>query len=231
MLARIVNNLNYTDSFRHLHPNDREYTFHRGALIAQSRLDRVYLPPHLLHCLLSAQHKPAHTDHCKVEVELDLRPGQARPHRQQKKSFWKMNTSLLDNPDFKAKFQTFYEELVTLVGNHQDHAVWWEVLAKPAIVNFCKDFSSELAKVRKSTKQFLFSSLKIFLKYENWTEVARVREELRRLLMYEMNGVMIRSRQSEYAEEERGSIYHYNKERKGSNNLKKLRYINSEGPK
>ena len=77
----------------------------------------------------------------------------------------------------------------------------------------------------------MFSSLKIFLKYENWAEVARVREELRRLLMYEMNGVKIRSRQSEYAEEERGSIYHYNKERKGtgSNNLKKLRYINSEG--
>ena len=231
VLARIVKNLNFTDSFRYLHPNDREYTFHRGALIAQSRLDRVYLPPHLVQYLLSAQHKPAHTDHCKVEVVLDLRPGQALPHRQQKKSFWKFNTSLLNNPDFKIKFEALYLDLVTLIPDYQDHAEWWEVLAKPAIVVFCKDFSSKLAKIRKSTKQFLFSSLKIFLKYENWTEVARVREELRRMLMYEMTGVKIRSRQSEYAEEEKGSIYHYNKEKNGtgSKNLKKLRYTNTEG--
>ena len=205
VLARIVKNLNLTDSFRYLHPNVREYTFHRGALIAQSRLDRVYLPPHLVQCLLSAQHKAAHTDHSRVEVVLDLGPGQARPHRQHKKSFWKLNTSLLDNPDFKTKFQNLYQDLVTLIGDYEDHAEWWDLLAKPTIAKFCKDFSAELAKLRKSTKQFLFSSLKIFLQYENWTEVARVREELRRMLVYEMNGVKIRSKHGEYADEERGS--------------------------
>ena len=147
MLARIVKNLNYTDSFQHLHPNDKEYTFHRGALIAQSRLDRVYLPPHLVQCLLSAQHKAAHTDHSRVEVVLDLGPGQARPHRQHKKSFWKLNTSLLDNPDFKTKFQNLYQDLVTLIGDYEDHAEWWDLLAKPTIAKFCKDFSAELAKL------------------------------------------------------------------------------------
>jgi hypothetical protein len=231
VLARIVTNLNYTDSFRYLHPNDREFTFHRGALIAQSRLDRIYLPPHLVQHLISAQHKPAHTDHCKVEVELELSPGQARPQRQKKKSFWKLNTTLLDTPEFKTEFQALYQDLVTLIGNYQDHAGWWEVCAKPAIVNLCKGLSSELAKVRKATKQFLFSSLKIFLRHENWSEVARVKEELKKLLKYEMTGVKIRSRQGEYAEEETGSLYHYNKERKGtgSNNLKKMRFTNSEG--
>jgi ATP-dependent Zn protease len=61
--------------------------------------------------------------------------------------------------------------------------------------------------------------------------VARVKEELRRMLLYYMTGVKIRSRQNEYAEEEKGSIYHYNKELKGSssNNLAKLRYTNEEG--
>jgi exonuclease III len=185
VLARLIANMNYTDSFRHLHPGAREYTFHRGANIAQSRLDRVYLPPHLVQYLLSAQHKPGISDHCKVEVELDLSPAQVRAHYQQhKKSFWKLNTSLLDNPDFHLQFQVLYEKLVRLIGEYQDHAEWWEVLAKPAIASFCKDMSSKLAKARICTKQFLFSSLKIYLKNENWTEVARVKEELRRMLMY-----------------------------------------------
>ena len=73
--------------------------------------------------------------------------------------------------------------------------------------------------------------MKIFLRDENWKEVARVKEELRRMLLYDMTSVKIRSRQNEYAEEEKGSIYHYNKELKGSssNNLSKLRYTNEKG--
>ena len=124
-----------------------------------------------------------------------------------------------------------YNRLVGVIGEYQDHAEWWEVMAKPAIVSFCKEFSSLLANERKTTKQFLYISLKIYLRDENWTEVARVKEELRRMLMYDMTGVKIRSRQGEYAEEEKGSIYHYNKERKGagSNNLKQMRFINEEG--
>ena len=157
--------------------------------------------------------------------------GQAKPDPTASRIKLFGNTSLLDNEDFKIQFQTLYAKLVRRIGEYQDHAQWWEVLTKPAIVNFCKDFSSKHAKERKDTKQFLFASLKIFLKYETWTEVARVKEELRRMLLYDMMGVKIRSRQSEYAEEEKGSIYHYNKERKGSSskNLTKLRYINEEG--
>ena len=105
VLARLIKNMNYTDCFRYLHPGAREFTFHRGANIAQSRLDRFYLPPHLLQLLLTAQHRPGISDHCKVEVELDLRPGQARPAQRKKKTFWKLNTSLLDNPDFRLQFE------------------------------------------------------------------------------------------------------------------------------
>ena len=79
VLDRLVRNMNYTDCFRHLHPGVMEYTFHRGANIAQSRLDRIYIPPHLVQFLISAQHKPGISDHSKVEVELDLSPGQT-PH-------------------------------------------------------------------------------------------------------------------------------------------------------
>ena len=107
-LDRIVKTFNYYDCFRYLHPIAREFTFQRGEHVAQSRLDRVYIPPHLLPSLVSARHKPGVSDHCQIEVKMRLGAGQTRPNNSQKKSFWKLNTSLLDNPDFKKQFQTLY---------------------------------------------------------------------------------------------------------------------------
>ena len=159
---------------------------------------------------------------------IKLSAGQGRPNRPKKKSFWKLNTSVLENEDFKKQFQVLYDKLVTVIGEYADHSEWWEILAKPSIASLCKDFSSKLSKERRCTKCFLYASLKIFLVQENWLEVARIKESIRRMLVYEMNGVKIRSRQSEYAEEEMGSLYHYNKERK-NNNLKKMKYVNEDG--
>jgi hypothetical protein len=76
--------------------------------------------------------------------------------------------------------------LVRLIDNHSE---WWEILAKPAIASFCKDFSSKLARERKSTKRFLYASLKIFLGQENWAEVAKTKESIRRVLSYDMTVV------------------------------------------
>ena len=110
VLVRIVKHLNYSDTFRHLHPNVSECTFHSGALIVQPRLDRLYLSLHMIQCLLSAHHKAAHTDHCRVEVVLDLSPGQVKPHRQHKKSFWKLNNPLLNTMEFKTRVQALYQD-------------------------------------------------------------------------------------------------------------------------
>ena len=61
--------------------------------------------------------------------------------------------------------------------------------------------------------------------------MARVKEELKKMLLYDSTGVKIRSRDKAYAEEERGSIYHYNKQRKvsTSNILQKMKYRDEAG--
>ena len=121
-----------------------------------------------------------------------------------------------------------YEKLVRLIGEYDDHAQWWEELTKPAIVRLCKDFSSKLSKERISTKKLLYAMLRIQLGKENWVEVAKTKEKIRKMLLYDMTGILIRSRQSEHAEEEQGSLYHANKERK-HNNLKQMRYKDVDG--
>ena len=112
-----------------------------------------------------------------------------------------------------------------LIDEYDDIAQWWEVLAKPSIVKFCKDFSFKLAQERKCTKKFLSTCLKIFIQQEKWKEVATIKEKLRKILVYESIGLVVRSRQKEYAEEERGGIYHHHKEMKktGSNHLTKIK--------
>ena len=90
-------------------------------------------------------------------------------------------------------------------------------LTQPSLVELGLGLS-----LAKDTKRFLYASLKIFLRQENWAEVARAKESIRRMLVYDMTGAQIRSRQSEYAEQERGSLYHYNKERKNKN-LKQMK--------
>jgi exonuclease III len=91
-LDGIVKSFHYHDCFCILYPTAHEFTFHRGEHVAQSRLDRVYIPPRLVASLVSARHKPGISDHCQVEVMMKLSAGQSRPNQPQKKSFWKLNT-------------------------------------------------------------------------------------------------------------------------------------------
>ena len=73
--------------------------------------------------------------------------------------------------------------------------------------------------------------MKIFLREEDWVEVARTKERIRKMLVYDLTGLQIRSRNSEHAEEESGSLYHCNREKKrtGSKHLSQMRYNNVEG--
>ena len=62
-------------------------------------------------------------------------------------------------------------------------------------------------------------------------EVARTKEKIRKMLMYDMTGLQIRSRNNEHAEEESGSLYHCNREKKktGSNQLSQMKFKNEDG--
>ena len=155
-------------------------------------------------------HKAGIGDHCRVEAVFKIETGQTR-RRPNLPGFWKLNTSLLDNEAFHAQFNILYERLSSLNDEYDDIAQWWELLAKPSIVKFCKDFSYMLAKQRKATTKFFSTSLKFLIQQERWEDVAIIKEKLRKMLVYESMGLVIRSRQKEYAEEERGGMYHHNK--------------------
>ena len=88
--------------------------------------------------------------------------------------------------------------------------------AKPAIISFCKSFSSSLAQQKKTFKKFLFALLRQATSRENWTLVAQTKEKLNIIIQQEAHGLVVRSRDKQNSEEEVASLYHLRKINKGS---------------
>ena len=142
--------------------------------------------------------------------------------------YWKLNTSILQDDDFLENFETFYGKIRSKIDEFHDIANWWDLLAKPAIREFCIDVSERLSFVRKNTKRFLFSYLTLVTKKGNWNEVVRVREDLKRKLLKESMGFVIRSRHKENLEDEKSSLFYLNHENKNFSkcSLNKLKINN-----
>ena len=72
--------------------------------------------------------------------------------------------------------------------------------------------------------KFLLAYLKIVLKSKDWSEVARVKHELKTIFLEDSMGFVIRSRYKQNAEEEKASIFHAAREVKNDqNNINSLK--------
>ena len=218
-LQTLVNSFNLTDTYRYLFPNNVEYTFHRAD--SASRLDRFYAPQFMMPYILSVQHLPqAYSDHCIVEMKINV-PDLQRlqtPTKSPRFSYWKMNTGIIDD-DFNENFEIIYNKAREYIVDYEDIADWWDNKCKPMIIHFCKMYSISLARERKCTKNFLYIQLKNALNNGPFPEVLRIKEDLNKILLFEANGIKIRSKHQEELEVEKASLFHMNREiKKGEAN-------------
>ena len=218
-LQTLVNTFNLSDAFRFLYPDKVEYTFHRAD--SASRLDRFYAPQFMLPYIHSVQHLPqSYSDHCITELIMNVPDLQRLPNptRSPRFSYWKMNTGIIDD-DFNDNFEIIYNAAREHIGNFNDIAEWWDLKCKPMIVQFCKMYSISLARERKCTKSFLYIQLKNALNSGPYSEVIRIKQDLNKILLFEANGIKIRSRHKEDLEVEKASLFHMNREiKKGESN-------------
>ena len=98
-LNELVNAYKYEDAFRILYPHKIEYTWHRPGL-SSSRIDRTYVPKHLVQKVLSVNHYRTLSDHYRVDVVLDLDFLPVPKSSTRNSTYWKLNVSVLQNEDF-----------------------------------------------------------------------------------------------------------------------------------
>ena len=210
-LLDLVNIKSLKDVFRFLHANKKEYTFFRTSC-APSRLDRFYVSQELLPRVNTVQHVASLLDHCGVLIEMSFPNLNQYGKSFSRQTYWKLNVSILEDEDFEENFISLWTGLKVEQARFSDIADWWEMVAKPAIREFCFEFSKQRKARRNDSKAFWFAYLKIVLEEKNWIEVARVKTKLMDMLQEDAFGYVVRSRFKNNVSEETASLFHANKE-------------------
>ena len=223
-LQNIVREFNLQDSFRYIFPNAREYTWSRRGLNS-SRLDRFYIPQDLVKGVKQVSHHPYLSDHKYVKIILKLPALESK--KQMKKdceSYWKLNTSILDDEDFMPEFSIMWERVKQSKEDYEDIAEWWEEYAKPESRALCIRYAAQVARSNRCMKDMLMVMLTTALEDKRWDDVAFIRGRLTEIMRKENLGFIVRSRYKENLESEKGSLFHVNREKKkgSQRNLNKL---------
>ena len=121
---------------------------------------------------------------------------------------WVLNRSILEEEEFLELFALMWDKLKDERREYADWPDWWELRARPAIRELCQRYSAMRARERKLRKATLYMKLRDAYIKEAWSRIATLREEIRQMLRYEEEGIVLRSRCQGEAEEERASLYH-----------------------
>ena len=236
--ARLEEDLNLTDAYRHYFPLTPAFTFYRPS-VSRSRLDRGYVSPGLTPHLLAASHEPSLGDHAVLRVLLD--PAAVPEKREEggsapftrAENLWILNNSILDEVEFSVLITELWVNLRQEQAGFEDIVDWWEELARPTVREFCQLYSKRAARARRGRKDWTYLQLRDALEEGRWPRVAELREELRVQLLHEEQGLKLRSRCKQEVEEERASIYHVGREisnaSKGSLSKLKVEKVNARG--
>jgi len=196
-LVSIVSDFLYCDSYRILHPCTKQFSWFRRNMSA-SRLDRLYLPKIFESSPRIARYIPTASDHSAFYLVLDQAALGLRldPVPAASNFYWKLNSSLLADAAFLPAFTEFWRPLAAAAASHPGgEATWWELDAKPAVVNFCSSFSRTVAARAAQTRRFFTRALELALAASDWPTVDGCRGRLRALDAVAAAGLSVRAHQ------------------------------------
>ena len=104
---------------------------------------------------------------------------------------WRLNCSILEDEVFLDLAKDLWEEEQGRQQEFADMADWWEESAKPALRSLCIVYSKKAARERRDMKEYVYGQLGKAIELKDWVLVAMLKEQLRQLLQYEQNGIII----------------------------------------
>lgn len=167
-LKNLIDRLKYIDAYRTLNEEKHSYTFISPN--GKSRIDRIYIQSKHKHEIKNCTNITfALSDH--IPVMLELEGTVSNPEN--KSILWKLNTSVLNDPEFKEKIKNFILNAKTKKNEYQSVVDWWECEIKQNFKKLCQTYCKTKARENNALKFFYNKCLE-----QAKTEIDNGRENL-----------------------------------------------------
>ena len=203
-----INTYNFTEIWREKNPRLFQYTY-QAPVGTKTRIDYFLVPKIIRQNIQSCKIiKNTFSDHDGVLINLKL------PNKQHKKTPWKLNNKLLDDPnicqDFKIYWGKFQQNKI-----NQDHHQWWD-MGKKRIQEFFRvrgEHNSRKNKTREALLRTTFERLSDIPSPNANTlgEIAVIQEELDQIDQIAIDGIKTRARVQDGEEGEKSTAFFYQK--------------------
>ena len=213
-IRTLMDSLHCLDGWRYLHPQDKSFTWDKPDGSISSRIDLVLFPrpwaPFMSSCVICpcpvSDHRAIVTRFSLPDT-IELGP-----------SFWKLNISLLDDPDYMTVISTFWRKWRAELPDFSDIRLWWDV-GKIKVRQLSIHFSKRRARDKRTSRKSLtteLASLRTLLDQGHDTHLPRfkqVESELQELDLDDARGAQVRSRARWIEEGETSSSYFFRLEK------------------
>ena len=220
-IENIQNEFSLHDIWRIKNPNTRSYTWSKSSPFIFCRLDYWLISDNLNDSVTQVDVVASiKTDHSSIILELEnIKESRKGP------GFWKLNTSLLDRPDYldmiNSELPNWLDDAKDLSGNRAKWD-WLKFKIKTSSITHSKKLAQERKKREEELKFKYQDALNKF--QENPSEITRLemdkfKNELETLYDERVEGIVVRARARWHEHGEKSSRYFLNLEKR--NNIKK----------
>jgi len=215
-LSKFTKNNRYIDTFRHLHPTTRSFTF-TGISNYRSRLDRIYIHETESDKISNAEIIPTcFSDHDIFIIDIHI--GSSHGRVRWGRGLWKYNKNILTDLNNMKMMERMWHQHVVQKCQYNNLIDWWEE-GKRKIKNLCIELGKLAKKNTNERKQFLRAELLRLSKTTNnvsSTSIRNIKEELNEIEEEDIRGAILRSRVQWQNEGEKCSRFFFNLEKKNS---------------
>ena len=216
-LENIMSTFELNDTWRIKNPNLERYTWRQRNPLIQCRLDYWLVSDNIYDYVSNTDILPSvHSDHSAISIQLTFIPKQSSGP-----CFWKFNNSLLEDQEYISLLEDKLDQWQTET-EFKDKQMSWEYI-KYQIRKTTMAFSKRKRQKQKDKERELEIKLinleKRLTSKENLLEYEETKQELKRIELEKIQGIIIRSRIQWHEEGERSTKFFLGLEK--SNAIKK----------
>lgn len=207
ILQNIIKDCKLIDVYRQINPSTPGYTWNNGKSF--SRIDFLFTTLGITPLTSTVEPVPFSDHHkldCTVEIHGSIRSGQGP---------WKLNTSLLDNPQVVSKYRGKLNQWFTLQPLFESLGEWWEDVKHKTRAFFIAEGKKAAAKKRALQKRLQAKLQRYYLMslsgFDVNEDIVKLKKDMSKLYNEKSRGVLTRSRVQHLEENEKCTRYFFKK--------------------